>query len=166
MPYFVIIRGPLGSGKTTVARRLAGDTGAEYFSVDRELEDRGLDRVGPDEECIPVRNFLAAQEAILPSIRASLVRDRPVIIDGNFYHREQIDHLVRALPFPNAIFTLEAPLEVCIARDRARDKPLGEAATRAVHHLVSQFSAGITIDSTKSVGEVLSAIIERLPRVS
>ncbi|MDO8598518.1 MAG: ATP-binding protein, partial [bacterium] len=165
-PYFVIIRGPLGSGKTTVARRLAGEIGAEYFSIDQALEDRGVDHVGPDEECIPALNFLAAQEAMLPSIRESLARGRPVIVDGNFYHREQIDHLVRALPFPNAIFALEAPVELCIARDRARSKPLGEDAARAVHHLVSRFHAGIAIDAAKSADAVLGAIMEQLSGIN
>lgn len=166
MSYFVIIRGPLGSGKTTVARRLAQQIGAEYFSIDQALEDLELDRVGPDEECIPARNFLAAQEAMLPRIREWLARGRSVIVDGNFYHREQIDHLVRALPFSNAIFTLETPIEVCIARDRARSKPLGEDAARAVHHLVSRFSAGTSIDATKSIDAVLGAIIEQLPGIN
>jgi shikimate kinase len=34
MEYFVIIRGPLGVGKTTIAKRLAKQLNAKYISID------------------------------------------------------------------------------------------------------------------------------------
>ena len=41
--YFIIIRGPLGSGKSTITQKIAKILRAEYIPIDRILdEDAGL----------------------------------------------------------------------------------------------------------------------------
>lgn len=47
------------------------------------------------------------------------------------------------------IFTLKAPVEVCIERDKNRAETYGEDAARAVHSLVSRFDYGMVIDATQ-----------------
>lgn len=155
----ILIRGALGVGKTTVAKDVAKKLNAEYFSIDRILEELQLDK--SDGECIPAKNFIAAQEHTLPQIKASLTNGRSVVIDGNFYHKEQIEFFNQHFKTNVRIFTLHAPVEVCIERDSKRKKPYGEDAARAVHSLVSRFDAGVVIDTTnKSILEVVQEIVQ------
>ena len=55
-PYFIIIRGPLGIGKTTIAKALTERLDGYYVSIDGVLDEHGLDQT--DEPCIPARNFV------------------------------------------------------------------------------------------------------------
>ena len=138
MSYYIIIRGPLGCGKSTIAEKLAQKLGAEYVGVDEVLEKHGLDKVPPDAPCIPAENFIKANEIGIPTAKEKLSGGKVVIFDGNFYHKEAIEHLVNNLPFSHYVFTLKAPLEICIERDRQRAKTYGEDAAKAVFGLVSR----------------------------
>ncbi len=160
--FSVIIRGPLGVGKTTIARALAQHLGAVYVSVDAVLADNGLDEV--EEECIPVRNFVRANELVAPQVTNTLADGVPVVFDGNFYHEGQITHLLKTVPGAHYVFTLQAPLDVCIARDSQRARVYGEDAAAAVHYLVSRVDYGTSIDTTgKTTEDVLEEIIALLP---
>ena len=83
MEYFVIIRGPLGVGKTTIARKLASVLQAEYVSIDSVLEESGLDKI--IRNCIPVVNFIKANEIVLSDKK--VVSSKITVFDGNFYHK-------------------------------------------------------------------------------
>ena len=146
MQSVVLIRGPLGVGKTTVAKAVAKKLHAAYFSIDRILEELQLDK--SDGECIPAKNFIAAQEHVLPQIKDALRDGQAVVIDGNFYHKEQIEYFNQHVEGRVQIFTLHSSIEICIERDSKRKKPYGEDAARAVHSLVSRFDAGTVIDTT------------------
>lgn len=52
----IIIRGPLGVGKSTVARAVAEKIGGVYVSVDKVLDQNGLDRA-VEGEGIPLPTF-------------------------------------------------------------------------------------------------------------
>lgn len=163
-PFCVIIRGPLGVGKTTIARALAQRLGAMYVSVDAVLAENGLDKVGDEDECIPVENFVRGNELVAPQVVTALAAGVPVVFDGNFYHEGQITHLMETVPAAHYVFTLKAPLDVCIARDSQRALVYGEDAAAAVHYLVSRVDYGISIDTTgKTVEDVLEEIIALLP---
>lgn len=156
MEILIIIRGPLGVGKSTVAKELAAKLSGEHISIDRVLEELELDK--SEEEGIPLRNFLAANHHVLPFVKKNIGRS-PVIIDGNFYHAEQIHDLVKQVSTSH-IFTLMAPLEVCIERDKARGRSYGEDATRAVFSLVSRVKIGTVIDITQKTPLEVVAEIE------
>lgn len=163
MSYYIIIRGPLGCGKTTIAKRLAKKLGAEYVGIDEVLDQSGLGDVPPDAPCIPVENFIKTNEIIIPRAKRKLSNGQVVIFDGCFYHKEAIKHLIYNLEFLHYIFTLKVPLETCIERDRGRTRAYGEDAARAVYNLVSQFDYGININvsqrldkSDKVINEILS----------
>ena len=146
---FVIIRGPLGAGKTTVARKLAEKLKGKHVSVDQLLEKKGLDRI--EGECIPAKNFIKAIEGE--------VFEGTLVFDGNFYHKEQIEDLKMRLGGSCKIFTLKASLETCIERDKSRKRVYGEDAARAVHHLVSRFDEGIVIDTeNKTADQIVEEI--------
>ena len=157
MSYFVIVRGPLGVGKSTVASALARRLRAEVVSIDRILDDYGLWRSGRLAEFLEA-NRIAARRA-----EALLARQTPVIFDGNFYWKGQLRDLVRRLAIDHWIFTLDAPLRVCIARDSARRPRHGAAAARAVYAKTTAIEAGIRINAARSVNEVVEDLVARLP---
>ncbi|MFH1564681.1 MAG: AAA family ATPase [bacterium] len=162
MSYFIIIRGPLGCGKTTISKQLSKILNAKHIAIDEVLEKNGLDKVPPDAPCIPVENFVKANEIAIPLAKEYL-KNNIVIFDGCFYHKEAIDHLVEKLSCPNYIFTLKAPLEICIKRDAERDRVYGEGAAKAVYGLVSRFDYGTVIDASEDVEMVVGEIFSYLP---
>ncbi len=162
--FSVIIRGPLGVGKTTIARALVQRLGAEYVSVDTVLADNGLDIV--EGECIPVENFVKVNALVHPQAVSALAGGVPVVFDGNFYHERQITHLLETIPGAHHVFTLQAPLDVCIVRDSQRARVYGEDAAAAVHYLVSRVDYGTGIDTAgKTIEDVLQDIIALLPPI-
>jgi tRNA uridine 5-carbamoylmethylation protein Kti12 len=165
MNYFIIIRGPLGCGKSTIAQKLAEILHAEYISIDKVLKKHCLDKVSPRAECIPVKNFIKANELVLSEVKEKLSKGKIVIFDACFYHKEQIEHLIQNLSTPHYVFTLKTPLEVCIERDSKRKKTYGEDAARAVYKMVSKFDCGILIDANKkTIDQTVKEILSYLPK--
>jgi tRNA uridine 5-carbamoylmethylation protein Kti12 len=163
MSYYIIIRGPLGSGKSTISEKLAQLLDAKHVHVDEVLEKHGLDKMPPDAPCISAENFIKANEIVLPEVKEFLSGGKVVIFDACFYHKEVIEHLVQNLPYEHYIFTLKAPLELCVQRDSQRSKTYGEGAAAAVHSLVSRFDYGINIDVTGGLEDTLKDILSHLP---
>ncbi len=169
MSYYLIIRGPLGCGKSTIAQRLAKILQAEYVAVDRVLDEHHL-TTEHEQGYISQKSFFNANKIIAPQAKRTLQQGIPVIFDGNFYWKSSIKDLIKRLkigrlPFPQYIFTLKAPLQVCIERDRKRVKTHGEDATRAVYKKATTFDYGIVIDVTKPIKEVVKEIGLYLPNV-
>jgi len=165
MSYFIIIRGPLGIGKTTIAKKLADILKGEYISIDDVLEKNNLDKIDKKEGCITAKNFIKGNEIVIPKIKEKLSKGKIVIIDGCFYHKEQIEHFIKNLDASHFIFTLKAPLEVCIDRDSKREKVYGMEAAIAVFNMVSKFDYGILIETEdKSVEKSADEIISHLPK--
>lgn len=155
-PFYLLVRGPLGIGKTTVSEWLAERLGAEYISVDRILDDHGLWEEGLLSE------FLRANDFVIERVREAKARGRPAIVDGNFYWERQIEELTERLGSRHWIFTLEAPLAVCIERDSQRETPHGPAAARAVYEKTTRFRIGIPIDAAGSTAATVQAILAAL----
>ena len=160
MSYFVIIRGPLGVGKSTVTKILAQKLNAKYFSVDQILAENKLDVVDEKIGCIPEENFLKVNQIIIQDI---LKNNQSVVIDGNFYYQNQIENLIQNIPFKSFVFTLTAPVKICIQRDSARPSPHGKWAAIAVHSLVSKFNFGEVVDvSNLTVDQSVEKIFSKL----
>lgn len=164
MSYFIIIRGPLGCGKTTISQQLAQNLNGKHIAIDEVLKENKLDKISADAPCIPVENFIKVNEIAILLAKEYLKNNKNniVIFDGCFYHKEVIDHLIEKLQFPNYVFTLKAPLEICIKRDAKRDKVYGEDAAKAVYSLASQFDYGTVIDASKNVGMTVNEILSYL----
>lgn len=152
MSYYVIIRGPLGVGKSTVSKRLARMLRAEYISVDRVLDDRGIWYSGR------LREFLEANEIVAQQAGRLLADGTPVVVDGNFYWKSQIKDLERRLAHRHLVFALKAPLEVCIQRDASRAAPHGSRAAGEVYAKSTRFSYGTPIDATQPVEGVVRKV--------
>ena len=164
MSYFIIIRGPLGSGKSTISRKLAGILDAELIGMDKVLAKHGLDKMPPDAPCISAENFIKANDIVLPNAKRKLQNGKIVIFDACFYHKEVIDHLLKNLPYDHYAFTLKAPVELCVKRDSKRAKKHGKNAAHAVHSLVSRFDHGHVIDVDKTLEETIKDIMTFLPK--
>lgn len=163
MSFYIIIRGPLGCGKSTIAKALAKLLNAEYFSFDTVLEENGLDR---KDDNFTAEDFIKADNIILPKAKKELSRDKIIIFDGCFYFKEQIVHLQENLPFKGFIFSLKASLATCIRRDSRRKRVYGEKAAEAVYELVNKFDYGVVIDTEdKTEVEVVRNIISCLPLI-
>ena len=161
--YFIIIRGPLACGKTTISKILAKKINAKYFSIDKILEKQNLDKVDPKIGCIPEKNFIKAIDTILPKIKNNLKKQN-IIFDGCFYHKKFINYLKNNLPHKNYIFTFKASITTCIDRDKNRKISYGKGATQAVHNLVSKFDCGKIINTNKkTINETINEIILSLP---
>ena len=163
--YFIIIRGPLGVGKTTVSKKLVQILNADYISIDEVLQKRGLDKADEKEGTIPAKNFIAANEFVLDKVKKTISSGKIVIFDGCFHQREQLDHLLKSIPFPHHGFTLKASVEACIERDSKRAKVYGKEAAVAVHSLTSKFDYGIVVDTSgKTVQQTTKDILSHLPQ--
>jgi broad-specificity NMP kinase len=162
-PCFIIIRGPAGVGKTTIARELANKIKGEVFHFDKIMKQLGLDYI-PGEKCIPLWKFLKADGLMIPKFREKLEKGI-IIIDGNFYFKRHINDLVKKMNSSHFIFTLKANLQACINRDKTRKDCLGKKDIRDVFKFVSAFDSGISINTNnKSVENIVKEIISYLPK--
>lgn len=167
MCYFVIIRGPAGVGKTAVSKKLAARLGGTYISFDRIMRANNLDKI--EGGCITEKNFINTNEIAIYEATKHLRKGKIVIFDGCFYHKSQVEHLIKNMPFNNYTFTLKATPEECILRDKKRGSKIriGAQRVRDVHNLASRFEYGVAIDTTKKIEEeIINEIDSRLPKIS
>jgi predicted kinase len=156
--FYVIIRGPLGCGKSTISQKLAKDIGAEYFAVDRVLDEFDLTK-DKEDGYISQKSFFKANDIIAERANKFLKKGKPVIFDGNFYWKSAIENLIFKLNYDHQVFTLKASVDTCISRDEERGKTHGEMAARVVHKKSTSFEYGIVIDTeNKNPTQTLSEI--------
>ena len=160
MSYYILIRGPLGSGKTSVSERLAKVIHAEHISIDAILDEHGLEEW--EEGYISQKSFLQANEFAADGAKRFLTRGIPVVFDGNFYWKSQIEDLVHRLSYRHFIFSLKAPLSICVERDSKRDSPHGSQAAKEVHDKSTEFEYGFAIDATNPLDKVVREIRSHL----
>lgn len=163
MSFYVLIRGPLGCGKSTISKKIAELINAEYINIDEILAKYELDQ-DKEDGYISQKSFKKANELISPYVKSKLSQKQPVVIDGNFYWESQIKDLNKRIKYPYYIFTLKAPLKTCIKRDAQRNPPHGEEAAEAVFLKVTEFDIGALIDVTKPLETSVNEIISLLPK--
>lgn len=147
MTYYIIIRGPLGIGKSTIAENLSKKLKAKHFAIDKILDENNIEEW--EEGYVSQKSFIKANEIAVQRAKKYLEKGIPVVFDGNFYFKSQIEDLIKRLNFPHYVFTLKAPLKVCVDRDNQRSKIYGKDAAKAVYKKSLEFSYG-TIINTKN----------------
>jgi len=158
MKKLIIIRGPLGVGKTTVSQLLSQNLHLEYLSLDQIIDDNNL--VPANSYGIPLESYLKANQIILGLAKKS---ENSFIIDGCFYYQEQINDLVEKFANDVEIFTLTSRVDKCIERDSKREKVYGEDSARFVHMVTAKIQAGHEIDNTDlTVEETVEKIMEKI----
>ena len=163
MSFYIIIRGPLGCGKSTIAKKISKILKAKYFAVDIILDEYGLTN-NKEAGYISQKSFKKANEIISPQVKNVLDKGISIVFDGNFYWKSQIEDLISRLSFPHYVFTLKSPLEVCIKRDTERRKTYGEDSTRAVYKKSTEFDYGTIINVNKPLEVCIKDIISYLPK--
>lgn len=154
MKKLIIIRGPLGIGKTTVSHILSQNLRLEYLSLDKIIDDNYLAPTDLDE--IPLEIYLKANEIIFDLAEKS---KNTFVIDGCFYYQQQIDDLVKKFDDNVEIFTLAGHVDTCIERDSKRPKVYGEDSNM----VTTKIKAGHEIDNTDlSVNETVEKIMEKI----
>lgn len=112
-----------------------------------------------DGRGIAKESFLKSDKIIINQVKEKLENGQIVILDGCFYHKEQLEDLEKSLPFEHFIFDLKTTVEECIVRDNSR-KSIGENFIRAAHSMVSEFDYGIPIETGgKTVEGVMGEIL-------
>ena len=160
MSYYIIIRGPAGVGKTTVAKKLAEKINGEYISFDEILDQNKLHE--SDGEGISKQSFLKANNLVMEKVKDKIIQGTPVIFDGCFYHKEQLEDLITNLDYKYFVFDLKATLEECIERDKSR-KSIGVDSIKAVFKMVSRFDFGTAIETNgKTADEVINKIFTEI----
>ena len=153
----------MGSGKSTIAQKLQVKLNAKVFSIDQILDEHKL-TADKEDGYISQKSFLKANEIIIPEAKKLLADDIPVIFDGNFYWKSQIEDLVKRLDYKHEVFTLKASLELCLERDQARKRIYGKDTVNAVFKKSTQFSFGKEINVNKPIEECVSEIMSLLPK--
>ena len=157
MSYYIIIRGPAASGKSTIAKKLAKKLHAHYINFDSVLSDHNLDIIEGDG--ISTENFIKGNDLIISHIKKRLEKNKIVIIDACFYRKRHIEHLIKNLPYKHFIFSLKTSLEECIRRNESRGKKMKKKDIENVFTLVSQLKIGITITTE---GKTVDGIIKEI----
>jgi len=153
----IIIRGSAGVGKTTIAKELAKALNADYFSFDVIMKENKLDTIIGDG--IPAENFVKANEILFSLIESK----NKVVLDGCFYRKKQIDHLLKKFKDNVHIFTLDADINECLKRNKTRENPMTEDSIKQVHRLVSHLQLGTKINTSgKIIQEIVSEILNYL----
>lgn len=162
MSFYIIIRGPLGCGKSTISEKLSQRLNAEHIAIDRVLDEYRLTE-DKEDGYISQASFKKVNAIVAPKAESSLKNEKTIIFDGNFYWKSQLDDLIQCLDFPHYVFTLQAPLELCIERDQARNKTHGKDVAEAVYKKSTSFKYGIPIDAVGTVDETVKNILQHLP---
>jgi adenylate kinase family enzyme len=165
MSYYMFFHGTLGSGKSTCAKKLAKLLDAKRIDLDAVLKKNKLDHQASNSACISAYNFIKGLDLVIPLAKELLEEGKIVIFDGCLYHQEVLEYLQEKLSFPNYVFTFKASLEVCIERDKNREKTIGKGVAEEVYKLVKNNNFGILIDNDKkSIEEAIKEIVCYLPK--
>jgi shikimate kinase len=157
MKKYIIIRGPAGVGKSTIAKKLSKKINSYYISYDDIMKKNGLDII--EDDAISPENFIKANNIILQIIKEK----DSVIFDGCFYRKEQIEHLLKELNGEVYIFTLMADLKECLSRNMKRKDPMKKKSIVEVYNLVKSLDEGTFIQTDKkTTDEVIEKIISKI----
>ncbi len=132
---YIVVEGPIGVGKTTLARRLARSFGSELL-LEGADENPFLERFyrDPRSGALPAQLFFLLQRArqlqalrqqdLFRSVRVAdffIEKDRLfaelTLTPEEFeLYRQLYDHLVQEVPVPDLVIYLQAPVDVLLAR--------------------------------------------------
>jgi deoxyadenosine/deoxycytidine kinase len=150
-PRFIVVEGPIGVGKTTLARRLADTFGSELLLEGAE-ENPFLERFyrNPRDAALPTQMFFLFQRArqmqelrqadMFEPVRVSdfmLEKDRlfaELTLDADELHlyEQAYAHVTLDAPQPDLVIYLQAPVDVLMQRVSRRGR-------RGEEHIVADY---------------------------
>jgi len=162
MAYITIIRGTASVGKSTISKELAREIKAKVYHYDRIMKGFGFNYI-PGEKWIPLDKFLKADDVMIPKFKKRLEKGENLILDGNFYHKEQINNLIEKLDFKHFVFTLHASLDACVKRNVERGGKMAKEVIKEVFDVMPEYDYGIKIETDdKSSKEVVDEIKSKI----
>jgi predicted kinase len=126
----VVLCGPAGSGKSTFAAR--NFTATEVVSSD---ECRALVSDDPANQGVSRHAF----DLLYFIIEKRLLLGRLTVADAtnlDRLHRKELRKIARYFDFNTAAFVFKVPLEVCLARNKARSRVVPEDALRRQYEML------------------------------
>jgi broad-specificity NMP kinase len=154
----IVIRGPSGVGKTTVAKLVAAKLDVPIIHIDEVLHEHGLGYI-IGEPCIPEENFFKVNRIIEGDVKRKASKGH-IVMEGNFYHLSHIKDTEKLAPA--MWFTLNAPLQTCVERDSSRNG-IGETRIGNVYRNTTMFSYGTEIDTEgRSPEEIADEIADSM----
>ena len=161
MVFYVILRGPAGAGKTTLAKRLAQIYGGHHINIDKVKKSLSLKQ--------SEREKLQANKIVIQDASRYLDQGKVVIFEEVLYYKRQLTQLEQ-LPYDCFVFSLIAPLDSCLERNRKRrqrgTRKTTDANIKLVYLLVSQLEAGIEISTyNRPINETVAEILSYLPKM-
>ncbi|MFZ5365476.1 MAG: AAA family ATPase [Patescibacteria group bacterium] len=158
----LIIRGPAGVGKTTLAKSLQKDFDFEYINCDQLRRKIFGDDKWQKEYKIQAMQHAAEQASDL------LNQGKNVIIDDVFEYPQQIEIIKKQLPIAKWV-TLEGTEELCIKRDIGRKEGedergyCGEEAIRYLykHYLKEPIEGEIKVQTAEKTSREVSEEVKK-----
>lgn len=162
IPRYIAIEGPIGIGKTTLAKRLAESFNYETLLEDAE-ENPFLERFYQDRRsnALPTQLYFLFQRMrklqdlrqgdIFQPVRVSdfLIEKDPlfarITLDDNEYHLYQTvyDNIIEDLPKPDLVIYLQAPTDTLYDRVQMRgnaiERPIDQAYLQQLNDAYTQF---------------------------
>jgi predicted kinase len=124
MPLLVLIGGPPGAGKTSLARRLAGDLGLPLICKD-DVKELLFDTVGTGDRDWSRRLGAASMRLLFLVAGRQLAAGLPLVLEANFRVADDTPR-VAALPAHRLVQVhVTASREVLLARHAGRDRHPG-----------------------------------------
>jgi predicted kinase len=123
-PLLVVVTGPPGGGKTTIARELSRRLGLPLFAKD-DVKETLFDVLGTGDRSWSRQLGSLAFELLFLIANRELATGRSVILEANFT-RGQAERAFQALPRHRLVqLYVTAPLEVLLERYRSRERHPG-----------------------------------------
>jgi deoxyadenosine/deoxycytidine kinase len=162
IPRFIVVEGPIGVGKTTLARRLAETFGSELM-LEGADENPFLERFyqDPRSAALPTQLFFLFQRArqlqswrqgdMFAPVRVAdflMQKDRlfaQITLDDDELrlYEQAYEHLTLDAPLPDLVIYLQAPVEVLLERisrrSRSYERQLSADYLRRVTEAYTQF---------------------------
>lgn len=156
-PKLLIIRGPAGSGKSTIARAVVDASTRPTALVARDQFMFMFNEPG---------RFVIDQDLLELVITTCLARGFDVVFEGNFKvdtHRELLARLFEVHPEENHIFYLDVGLEECLRRHATRDRIISEEQLAELHPLATPLGDAreILIPERTTVDAAVQLVLER-----
>ena len=156
--HIIVIRGPSGVGKTSVALRLSDYIHAEYFSFDEVMKLHELD--ADVEGIIPIANFIKANEIIFSEIKTTAAD--VCILDCSLYHKEHLEDIQKRADescITMSVFTMDASLVVCQKRNSTSRTAKPNEKIEKIHSAVHALITGIVVPTRdKTVRDIVGEI--------